>query len=43
MIPSWIRHLLLDETMKAVTVNGAIMQANVGSTAVLNAIKNTSH
>ena len=30
---------LLDETMKAVTVNGVVMQANVGSTAVLNAIK----
>jgi Icc-related predicted phosphoesterase len=30
---------MLDETMKAVTVNGAIMEANVGSTAVLNAIK----
>jgi Icc-related predicted phosphoesterase len=30
---------LLDETMKAVTVNGAIMETNVGSTSVLNAIK----
>jgi Icc-related predicted phosphoesterase len=30
---------LLDATMKAVTVSGAIMEANVGSTAVENAIK----
>lgn len=30
---------LLDATMKAVTVSGAIMEANVGSTAVANAIK----
>jgi Icc-related predicted phosphoesterase len=30
---------MLDETMKAVTVNGAIMEANVGSIAVSNAIK----
>ena len=30
---------LLDETLKAVTVGGAILEANVGSTAVLDAIK----
>jgi len=30
---------MLDETLKAVTVGGAVMQANVGSTAVLEAIK----
>jgi Icc-related predicted phosphoesterase len=30
---------LLDETLKAVTVGGAIMEANVGSTAVLDAIE----
>jgi Icc-related predicted phosphoesterase len=29
----------LDETLKAVTVGGAIMQSNVGSTAVLQAIR----
>jgi Icc-related predicted phosphoesterase len=29
----------LDKTLKAVTVGGAVMQANVGSTAVLEAIK----
>jgi len=30
---------LLDDTLKAVTVGGAVMEANVGSTSVLNAIK----
>jgi Icc-related predicted phosphoesterase len=30
---------LLDETLKAVTVGGAVMESNVGSTAVLDAIK----
>jgi uncharacterized protein len=30
---------MLDETLKAVTVNGVILETNVGSTAVLNAIK----
>ncbi len=30
---------MLDETMKAVTVSGSIMEANVGSTAVFDAIK----
>jgi Icc-related predicted phosphoesterase len=30
---------LLDETLKAVTVGGAVMESNVGSKAVLNAIK----
>jgi len=30
---------MLDETMKAVTVNGVIMETNVGSTAVSNVIK----
>ena len=30
---------MLDETLKAVTVGGAIMQSNVGSTAILDAIK----
>jgi Icc-related predicted phosphoesterase len=30
---------LLDETMKAVTVNGVIMETNVGSTAVAEAIR----
>ena len=30
---------MLDETLKAVTVGGAIMQSNVGSKAVLDAIK----
>jgi len=29
----------LDETLKAVTVGGAIMESNVGSTAILDAIK----
>lgn len=30
---------MLDETLKAVTVGGAVMESNVGSTAVLDAIK----
>jgi Icc-related predicted phosphoesterase len=30
---------MLDETLKAVTVGGTVMEANVGSTAVLDAIK----
>jgi Icc-related predicted phosphoesterase len=30
---------MLDENLKAVTIGGAIMESNVGSTAVLNAIK----